>query len=119
MDYATWKYVVPVLMLGAVIVALLRLRWSVHVNQAHAQSRLHADDATDQGYVTDSVCGTRVKRDHKATATVHQRKAYYFCSKSCRDKFEAQPETYAARAAGDEAHHVKTYGRVAVTRGGA
>jgi YHS domain-containing protein len=56
----------------------------------------------------DPVCGMTVD---KATAksAVHQGQVYYFCSQTCREKFEAAPATYAkmggAAAHGSEHRH--------------
>lgn len=46
----------------------------------------------------DPVCGMTVKTAEARTA-LHQGRAYYFCSPTCRDKFEASPATYTADAA--------------------
>ncbi len=43
----------------------------------------------------DPVCGMTVQTA-TAKTTAYQNRVYYFCSNSCRDKFEASPATYAA-----------------------
>ncbi len=46
----------------------------------------------------DPVCGETV-RTANAKASLHEGHAYYFCSRDCREIFEAAPELYLA---GDE-----------------
>jgi YHS domain-containing protein len=50
----------------------------------------------------DPVCGMAVDKA-SAKSAVHQGQVYYFCSQTCRDKFEAAPATYA-KTAGAAAH---------------
>jgi YHS domain-containing protein len=42
---------------------------------------------------TDPVCGKRVTTNN-AKPSVHDGKVYYFCSRDCREIFEAAPELY-------------------------
>jgi YHS domain-containing protein len=42
---------------------------------------------------TDPVCGRTVATG-KARPSVHQGSVYYFCSRECREVFEAAPELY-------------------------
>ncbi len=42
----------------------------------------------------DPVCGMTVKTD-KAKPSVHDGMVYYFCSRECRERFEAAPHLYA------------------------
>src|SRR6185437_14372058 len=44
----------------------------------------------------DPVCGMKVQPDRAAGASVHGGKQYYFCSKGCQQKFEADPAKYLA-----------------------
>jgi Cu+-exporting ATPase len=43
---------------------------------------------------TDPVCGMKVKPERAAGTVEHKGKTYYFCSKSCVQKFTADPEKY-------------------------
>jgi YHS domain-containing protein len=56
----------------------------------------------------DPVCGMTVDTA-KSRSGVFDRHAYFFCSQSCREKFEAAPQTYVKSAASPqapkEAHH--------------
>ncbi len=50
----------------------------------------------------DPVCGMTVDPQHAAGNSVYQDKTYYFCSKGCVAKFEANPEKYLRPAAAPE-----------------
>src|SRR3954452_13524978 len=52
------------------------------------------DDAVATETFTDPVCGMKVKPERAAGRVEHKGKAYYFCSKSCVQKFSADPEKY-------------------------
>ncbi|MGA8346897.1 MAG: heavy metal translocating P-type ATPase, partial [Isosphaeraceae bacterium] len=43
---------------------------------------------------TDPVCAMSVDPSHAADSVVHDGRTYYFCSKSCRQKFQADPKQY-------------------------
>lgn len=55
------------------------------------------------GGAKDPVCGMQVGAD-AAYAKMHAGTRYWFCSKDCLDKFEAEPEKYAIRVAQGSAH---------------
>lgn len=45
---------------------------------------------------TDYICGMKVKADY--TDTCHYNgKVYAFCSESCKEAFQAEPETYLSK----------------------
>lgn len=44
--------------------------------------------------ITDPVCGMNVDPSRSAGTVRLDNKTYYFCSKGCRDKFQANPEQY-------------------------
>ena len=50
---------------------------------------------------TDPVCGKTVTTD-KAKPSVYDGNVYYFCSRECREVFEAAPDLYTGR--GDPDH---------------
>ncbi len=47
---------------------------------------------------TDPVCGMAVDPTAAAGSTIHEGKAYHFCSTHCLHKFQASPERYASGA---------------------
>lgn len=54
----------------------------------------HAEGAG--GQLKDPVCGMEVEAE-KAKTSVYGGETYYFCSPACRDRFEAEPTSYAGR----------------------
>jgi P-type Cu+ transporter len=63
-----------------------------HTNTAHMQE--HRDGHAD---TRDPVCGMTVDPREAAGTAVHDGHTYYFCSPSCRERFQAAPETYVER----------------------
>lgn len=51
----------------------------------------------------DPVCGMEVDAKERTFSSKHEGKNYVFCSKSCKDEFDADPEAYVEAAeAGEE-----------------
>lgn len=48
--------------------------------------------------VTDPVCGMTIESEKAAAHEIWQGQTYYFCSKSCQEKFRAAPDRYAKKA---------------------
>ena len=44
--------------------------------------------------VIDPVCGMKVDPDAAAGSYEHEGRTYYFCSKSCLDKFRREPDSF-------------------------
>lgn len=63
----------------------------------------------DIATIKDPVCGMDVDREKAAGKSDHGGETYFFCSKSCKAKFDAEPERYVKRdnasAATDHATH--------------
>jgi Cu+-exporting ATPase len=55
-----------------------------------------ANEAVSAEVHIDPVCGMKVLPDRAAGSSVHDGKQYYFCSKGCVQKFEADPVKYLA-----------------------
>ena len=51
----------------------------------------------------DPVCGAAVTRDSVAGQSRYQGKTYYFCSPSCKERFDADPRSYRMRRLQDRA----------------
>lgn len=49
----------------------------------------------------DPVCGMEIDSKTAAGKSEYQDKTYYFCSMSCKAKFDKQPEKYADKRATD------------------
>jgi Cu+-exporting ATPase len=41
------------------------------------------------------VCGMQIDREDAVERTQYEGKTYYFCSESCQERFELDPERYA------------------------
>lgn len=42
----------------------------------------------------DPVCGMNVDENKAAGTATHQGKTYYFCSPTCKESFEKEPDKY-------------------------
>jgi P-type Cu+ transporter len=66
--------------------------------------------------VTDPVCGMMVDPEGAAAAVEHQGHKFFFCSKSCGEKFRADPDRYSARAVHQaDRHHSSDQSEFAAT----
>lgn len=48
--------------------------------------------------VTDPVCNMAIESEQATGREVWKGQTYYFCSKSCQEKFRAAPDRYAKKA---------------------
>lgn len=88
------------LLWAGLIFMMLRFGCGAHV-LGHGGRKSASDDAGGQTELrwippesdTDPVCGRTVITD-KARPSVHDGNVYYFCSRECRDAFEAAPDAY-------------------------
>ncbi|UTA66352.1 MULTISPECIES: YHS domain-containing protein [Emticicia] len=55
-----------------------------------------AQQAQPEQAQKDPVCGMKVKKDAKFRS-VHKEKEHLFCSKSCKEKFDSNPEKYVKK----------------------
>lgn len=73
----------------------------------HGQGGDGSDRLTQPAQAVDPVCGMTVATAG-AKSSIFEGRAWYFCSASCRDKFEAAPQQYAkpdAAPTAGEPHH--------------
>jgi Cu+-exporting ATPase len=47
--------------------------------------------------VTDPICGMVIDRDQAAAKREYRGTTFYFCSESCRKRFDAEPSGYAEK----------------------
>ena len=50
--------------------------------------------------VNDLVCGMDIETATAAGRTEHKGQTYYFCSPTCKEKFDRTPEQYVGKSAG-------------------
>lgn len=112
------------LLWGAVIFFMMRMGCGSHVmghghghGHSHGQKEQGGDKQAPQALKwyppetdTDPVCKKTV-RTEGAKSSVFDGSVYYFCSRECRELFEAKPELYVAPATPEsppklEAHNV-------------
>lgn len=99
------------LLWGGLIFLMMRFGCGAHVmGHGHGHGKQHAPEGsgtTKDGTVrwvapetdTDPVCGKSV-RTAEARSSIHDGTVYYFCSRECREVFEAAPGTYVGGATG-------------------
>ncbi len=74
------------------------MRWGcgAHMMQGHGGHGSHKKEK----YI-DPVCDMEVEED-KGYGMMHQGESYRFCTRRCLDKFDADPERYLNKKAGEE-----------------
>lgn len=80
---------------GLVILFLMRVGCGSHV-MGHGHS--HATSTNPPDKDIDPVCGMTVETATAKSNVLHGH-TYYFCSRECREKFEAAPEGYLSGGA--------------------
>lgn len=96
------EFLIYFLVWAGLIFLMMRFGCGAHV-MGHGQKT--SDRAGNEDGVTDSlrweppdsdtdpVCGKTVRTD-RAKSSVHDGMVYYFCSRECRERFEAAPDLY-------------------------
>ena len=95
---------------GALLFFMMRMGCGAHMAGGHGHGRsARAGDGPREDVrwvapdrATDSVCGKTV-RTATAKPSVLDGDIYYFCSRDCREVFEAAPDLYLGGPSGDEA----------------
>ncbi len=100
MDWDALKGLGTLLLGGGFFFLMMRFGCGAHMMGGHAKHGGH----DESGETKDPVCGMKVDQSKAAAASVHGGKTYYFCSNTCRDKFEKEPEKYAVQAAAGQKH---------------
>ena len=104
MDAEGLKSLGWIVLWGLLFFVMMRYGCGAHIMGGHGHHGGHGKQGGSGGE-KDPVCGMAVDPEKAAGASVHAGKTYYFCSTSCRDKFEKQPAKYAAARARDEHQH--------------
>ncbi len=85
------------LLWGGIFYVMMRHGCGAHMMGGHGGHGGHGN-ATPGGDIKDPVCGMSVDPKSASAAAVRGGSTYYFCSTSCRDKFERAPEKFAGSA---------------------
>jgi YHS domain-containing protein len=100
MDAESIKSLVWILIWGGLFFFMMRYGCGAHIMGCHGRHGGHGKtDETAEGQAKDPVCGMTVDREKASAASAHRGKTYYFCSTTCRDKFEQEPEKYVGASA--------------------
>ena len=110
MDAESLKSIGSLLLWGGLFYVMMRYGCGAHMMGGHGHGKHGGQgDMTAAGDGKDPVCGMTVGAQSAAAASVRGGKTYYFCSTSCRDKFEQAPEKYTGASAQgvpqQEGHH--------------
>lgn len=95
MDAEALKSLLWIVVFGGLFFFMMRYGCGAHIG-GHGRHGGHGKSkgTPDTGAAKDPVCGMTVDPQRAAGASVHQGTTYYFCSTSCRDKFEQAPARY-------------------------
>ncbi len=98
MDWDALKSLGTLLLWGGFFFLMMRYGCGAHMMGGHGG---HGGSA---GETKDPVWGMKVDPQSAAAASVHGGNTYYFCSASCRDKFEQAPGKFAGQAGSGQKH---------------
>ena len=101
MDAESLKSLAWLLLWGGLFYVMMRYGCGAHMMGGHGH---HEKRDPGSAPFKDPVCGMAVSPGKAAAAALHDGDIYYFCSKSCRDKFERSPESYLNAANEGEPH---------------
>lgn len=103
------------LLWAGIIFLMMRFGCGAHVmgHGSHKQRSDNHENAQPRWIAplvdTDPVCGMSVQTEN-AKSVVHDGSVFYFCSQDCREKFEAEPETYLMAPPGSAIAKEHTHG---------
>lgn len=94
MDVESLKSLAWLIVWGGAFYVMMRYGCGAHMMGGHGGHGGHSQQPGDGNDVKDPVCGMSIDPDKSKAASVYQGLTYYFCSSSCRDKFEKSPAQY-------------------------
>lgn len=106
MDVEGLKSLLWIVVWGGLFFVMMRYGCGAHIG-GHGHHGGEREGAKGGESAKDPVCGMSVDPQQAAGASVRGGRTYYFCSTSCRDKFEQAPERYLGAGARTEqgGHH--------------
>lgn len=106
MDTESLKSLGWLLLWGGLFYVMMRYGCGAHMMGGHGgHSHGGHGDGAPGGGVKDPVCGMTVDPKNAAAAAVRGGTTHYFCSTSCRDKFEQAPDKYVGASMQGEHQH--------------
>jgi YHS domain-containing protein len=109
-DTESIKQLGSLLIWGGLFFVMMRFGCGAHMMGGHGHHGGDGNSGDAAGTkIKDPVCGMAVDLQKSTAASRYRGKTYHFCSFTCRDKFEHEPEKYATAAIREEpqqgAHH--------------
>lgn len=92
MDAESLKSLTWLAVWGGLFYVMMRYGCGAHMMGGHSKHRDTGAAAGDGA--KDPVCGMPVDPSHAKAAAVHDGRTYFFCSISCREKFEQDPTKF-------------------------
>jgi len=80
---------------------MMRFGCGAHMVHGHGGHGGHGHHGDVGGKFIDPVCGMEVDQD-KGYGKMYQGEPYRFCSRSCLDKFDAEPEKFLNQHGGNQ-----------------
>lgn len=108
MDAESIKSLLSILIWGGLFFLMMRYGCGAHIMGGHGHGHHggHGDSGgTPEGQTKDPVCDMTIEPQNAAAASLYGGRTYYFCSTSCRDKFEQAPEKYTGASASAQGGH--------------
>jgi YHS domain-containing protein len=105
MDTEALKSLVWILVWGGLFFFMMRFGCGAHVMGHRHGGHGHEKGEGASGPQKDPVCGMEVNPKDAAGASVYRGRTYYFCSSSCRDKFEQAPGRYVGAPEQQQPQH--------------
>jgi YHS domain-containing protein len=98
MDIGVLKSFLGIVVIGALFYFVLRKVGKRgccgHSHDEHSQYRGHQHGKSDDRMTKDPVCGMTIEENTAAGTYEYDRRTYYFCAVSCRERFEKEPDKY-------------------------
>ncbi len=70
------------------------------LDDAAREGKVGEEEPEMMGKAIDPVCGMKIKKKDAAATSEYKGKTIYFCNKSCKEEFDADPEKYIEKVAG-------------------
>jgi len=92
--------VLTFLIFAGLFYVMMRFGCGAHMVHGHGGHGGHTGHGGGEKYI-DPVCGMEVETD-KGYGKMHEGTLYRFCTRSCLDKFDTDPERYLNKEKGEE-----------------
>lgn len=94
MDVEALKSLGWIVLWGVAFFAMMRFGCGAHIGGHGGHGHGGPDTGGAPGGTRDPVCGMTVDPDRAVATAQYGGTTYFFCSASCRDKFQQEPQRY-------------------------